>query len=273
MTEIVPGVHLLPGGPGAFTGVYAPNAYLIAGAEPVLVDSGLADRSLLERWLDYLRGRIKGGLKYILITHGHPDHLGGASFLAGALGGEVAAHWSEEPRLRKALSGAPFRLVTGGDLLPLGDTMIRVIHTPGHCPGHVCYLLPGQRALFSGDHVPGRGTTVVIPPLGDMSDYLNSLRLLMDFDLTTVLPGHGPPIVNPRLKIPELIQHRLEREAQVAALLAQRAMTTGELVREIYPELDSRLEAMARGQLLSHLIKLKREGRAAYHGSRWTAEK
>ncbi|MBI4332299.1 MAG: MBL fold metallo-hydrolase [Chloroflexi bacterium] len=267
--EIVPGVHSLPAGPAAFTGVYAPNAYLVGGGGFALVDTGLKDAAVLEARLSYLQREGVAALKYILITHAHPDHLGGAAFFQRALGGEVIAHWSEEERLRSSLSGGRCRLVTGGDRLPLGDGVLEVIYTPGHCPGHLCYLWRGKGVLFSGDHVPGRGTTVIIPPRGDMGLYLDSLRRLLPLELRAVCPGHGPPIARPGEKIRELVQHRLEREAQIIAVLARGGARTEDLVRGIYPELDPRLEEMARGQVLAHLIKLKNEGKAERRGGRW----
>ncbi len=268
--EIFPGIHLLPGGGPAFPGFYPPNVYLIDGAAAGLMDTGLKDQSLVEARLQYLRQHLKGRLQYIFITHGHPDHLGGARFLRQALGGRVVAHRSEEDRLQNYLESGDYILVDGGERFPLGDDVVEVIATPGHCPGHVCYLLTGQRVLFSGDHVPGRGTTVIIPPRGDMRQYLESLQRLLPLGLRAVFPGHGPVITNPEQKIRELRQHRLAREAQVLELLTRGEWSTGELVQEIYPELEPRLAEMARGQLMAHLRKLRDEGRAAFRQARWT---
>ncbi len=267
--ELAHGVHLLPEGLSLFPGVYPPNVYLIEGEENGLVDTGLNDPAAAASRLEYVKARIKGRLKYIFITHGHPDHLGGARLFMKELGGQLVAHRSEEERLKNAAGGAGYRLVDGGERFDLGTAAVEAVHTPGHCPGHVCYLLEPTGALFCGDHVPGRGTTVVIPPRGDMSAYLGSLRRLLALDLKLACPGHGPVITAPKKKIGELVQHRLAREAQLLELLSRCAWRTEEMVREVYPELDPRLEEMARGQILAHLTKLRNEGLAEHKGTKW----
>jgi len=120
--------------------------------------------------------------------------------------------------------------------------------------------------LFSGDHVLWLGTTVIMPQEGSMAEYIDSLRKLLAYDMQMICPGHGPLIGAPRRKIQELVQHRLEREEQVLRFLKQGLRAVDELVREIYPELDEHLRAMAQGQVTSHLIKLEQEGKVASSG-------
>jgi hypothetical protein len=130
---------------------------------------------------------------------------------------------------------------------------------------HLCLLLEEEGVLFSGDNVVGLGTTAIPPPpQGDMRLYLESLKRMLALDARIVCPGHGPIVHQPAKKIQELIDHRRERDEQVLGLISQGKDSLGEIVRGIYPELDPRLEPAARGQVLSHLYKLRDEGRVSF---------
>ncbi|MFQ5924679.1 MAG: MBL fold metallo-hydrolase, partial [Dehalococcoidia bacterium] len=113
----------------------------------------------------------------------------------------------------------------------------------------------------------GLGTTAMRPPEGDMAQYIDSLRKLLEYDIQLICPGHGPAIGEARRKLDELIQHRLEREEQVIAGLKQGKATVKELVADIYPELDSLLIEAAKGQVLAHLMKLEGEGKVCSLGT------
>ncbi|MCJ7831476.1 MAG: MBL fold metallo-hydrolase, partial [Dehalococcoidia bacterium] len=166
-------------------------------------------------------------------------------------------------RLRREAAKVTADLTVGdGDALPAGSLTLRVVHTPGHSPGHICLFLEEERVLFSGDNVLGIGTTAIAPPpSGDMAQYLDSLRKMKALDAALICPGHGPIVRQANRKIQELIDHRRERDEQVLLLISQGKDRLSALVREIYPELSPHLERMARGQILSHLYKLQREGK------------
>jgi len=256
--EIIPGVHSIPVGSSPFMGFFAPNVYLVVDSEGALIDSGYGDEESVGSRLDYVNSFAELRLAYILITHAHPDHLGGARKIKESTGAHIVLH----PAETRATDVSADKFVEEGDVLTLDGASLEVLHTPGHSPGHVCFLLKEKGILFSGDHVLGMGTTAMSPPQGDMAQYIDSLRKLLDYDIEMICPGHGPPITAPRQKLEELIQHRLDREQQVLNGLRRGKTTVKELVAAIYPELDSRLYQAAQGQVLAHLIKLEREGKA-----------
>lgn len=260
--EIELGIHSIPVATGAFMGTYAPNVYLVLGQKPSLIDSGYGDDATTKHRLEYLEGLGNPGLDYIVVSHCHPDHIGGAEKFKLATGAEIVVHAQDSIAANIAFTKVTVdRMVEDSDILSLGGVELEMIHTPGHSPGHICVYVKESGALFSGDQVLGIGTTAISPPDGDMAQYIESLRSLQSLDINTIYPGHGPPIRQPKRKIEELIEHRLEREQQVFRYLSQGKATVRELVLEIYPELDSRLMAAARRQVLAHLIKLEREGK------------
>jgi glyoxylase-like metal-dependent hydrolase (beta-lactamase superfamily II) len=135
----------------------------------------------------------------------------------------------------------------------------------------LCFLLEGDRTLFSGDHILGRGTTVVAHPDGDMAAYIASLERLRDLEIDRIYPGHGPVIETPAAVIEEYIEHRLMRERQVVDGLAAAAapVTPEELVAQIYADVDPVLHPIAAMSVRAHLAKLARERRAVQDGERW----
>ena len=253
--EIATFVHLLPTNRAIFPGLSGPNVYLIAGQTPVIFDSGLDDPDLVASDLKYVRD-LNLRPAYVILSHHHVDHAGGAALIKKATGAAIVAHSLEAARLSH-----PVDLVVKDDYcLSLDGLELELVYTPGHSAGHLCAYLPQQKVLFSGDHILGLGTTAIVPPKGDMAQYIASLRRLLDYDIKLICPGHGPPIHAARRKIEELIEHRLERERQVLDLLNLGIRDVDQLISEIYPELDWHLRSLAQAQLQAHLAKLEREG-------------
>jgi glyoxylase-like metal-dependent hydrolase (beta-lactamase superfamily II) len=157
--------------------------------------------------------------------------------------------------------------LSDGEALSVGGLHLRAVHAPGHTAGHLCVLLEEERVLFAGDNVLGVGTAAIAPPpQGDMAEYIRSLRKMQSLDAALLLPGHGPPVKEPRRKIQELIDHRQQREDQIVGLLAKGKDDVKSLVKAIYPELDKRLVPMAQGQVISHLHKLQSDGKVTLEG-------
>jgi glyoxylase-like metal-dependent hydrolase (beta-lactamase superfamily II) len=224
----------------------------IVGREPALViDPGPDDRGHLGE----VAGRA-GRVAAILLTHHHPDHAPGAAALASMTGANVMA-------LRPVAGEGRLR---DGETIEAGGVRLAVVSTPGHTQDHVTFHEPDLRALFTGDAVLGRGTSVIDPPEGDLSAYLRSLERMVALRPSVLYPGHGPAVWSAMDKLTEYVRHRQERERQVLEGLEGGARTPGELVPAIYADYPAELHPLAERSVLAHLLKLEREGRAARVG-------
>lgn len=271
--EIAPGVHSIPMSTWTFMGIYAPNVYLVAGKEAALVDSGFKDRDAARSRIEYIKKLAPLKLKYIIVTHPHPDHIGGCGAIKKATGAQIVMHSLAAGRAKREYHVTGDILVEDGDILDIDGVHLEMVFTPGHSPASICVYVQESKVLFTGDHILGIGTTFVDAPDGDMTQYIDSLKKLLKYDIRLVCPGHGPPIHEPERKIEELIAHRQERESQVLASLRRGRKTVARLVAEIYPELDQRLLELARRQVLAHLRKLVRENKVAVAGEEYALRK
>jgi glyoxylase-like metal-dependent hydrolase (beta-lactamase superfamily II) len=230
------------------------NTYVVAdpaARTAVVVDPGPAGDDHATRVVRACGGR---GVELVLLTHTHADHAEGARAFADRVGAPLAA-------LAPGWAGAGAPDLAGGATIRAGGVELRPLPTPGHAADHCCFLLPAERAAFTGDHVLGRGTTVVEWPGGDMAAYLASLALLLDQDLARLYPGHGPVVTDPRERVEGYLAHRHEREAQVLAALEAGDRTPAEVVARVYADVDPVLHPAAELSVRAHLAKLAGEGR------------
>jgi glyoxylase-like metal-dependent hydrolase (beta-lactamase superfamily II) len=192
-----------------------------------------------------------------VVTHDHEDHAPGAPRLAEATGAPVYAF--------RPFDGAV--AVHDGQEITAGRTTATVHHAPGHSPDHVVVFLASEAALFTGDSVLGRGTSVIDPPEGDLASYLRSLRRMLELGPRTIYPGHGPTVFDAVGKLEEYLRHRAEREEQVLEALSDGARTIEALVEVIYSEYPPEVRPLAARSVLAHLVKLEAEGRADHKGT------
>lgn len=258
------------------------NSYALGGADVLLVEPSTPYDDERVEWLAWARGLVSKGRRLVAIvaTHHHPDHIGGGAFLAKELGVPLWAHERTVARLRepgapRGAEGARFeRELVDGEEIPLaGPTPMvwRVLHTPGHAPGHVCLHEERAGIVIAGDMVASEGTILVEPRDGDMSEYLAQLDRLARLDAKVALPAHGGPIDDPTKLFRHYIAHRLAREAKVVAALDPIVPRSLEdLVPVVYADTPVFLWPIARMSLEAHLIKLTRDGKADPRDNGWT---
>ena len=247
--------------------ILAPNPSILTGpgTNTIIVNSGSAGATVIDPADDspehlsaiISEGDIYGGIRRVLLTHGHPDHIGGAEALRQQLGVPICGY---------SRSGIPFldEEIEDNTPFPAGDDTLRALYTPGHRFDHLSFLLEKQRTLFAGDLVASTSTVVIpTPPEGDMFDYINSLKRLQSLDIAEIVPAHGLIITDPQQKLSEYIEHRIEREKQVLYLLEKYPQGTNipTLVQYIYADTDIQLHTLAAQSIEAHLLKLEREAR------------
>ena len=247
-------IVILAPNPSIMTGPGTNTIVLGGGDEGAMViDPAVDDSAYLDAIIQ--AGAERGGIRRILITHGHPDHIGGAEALRKRLGVSIYAYNRQ---------GVPFadEEVAVGTTFSVGDDTLQALHTPGHRFDHLSILFEKQRTLFAGDLISGITTNVIAPPEGDMLDYLNSLKRLQEVEISEIVPAHGPTITEAQAKISEYIEHRMLREQQVIQALEvlPPGVTIAEMVPQIYTDVDPKLHAIAAWSVEAHLIKLEREG-------------
>ncbi|MDA0705213.1 MAG: MBL fold metallo-hydrolase [Proteobacteria bacterium] len=257
--ELADGVRrLLAPNPSMMTGP-GTNTYLLGKDAIAVIDPGPA----IARHTDKIIEKSITSIRWILVTHTHPDHSPGVRALAAATGAEVlgmpAPTGQHQDRTFKA-----DRLLTDGDVLETDEFRLQAVHTPGHASNHLCYLHGQLNWLFTGDHVIDGSTVVIDPPDGNMRDYIASLRRCRSLEVAALAPGHGEIIHDPERVIDWIIEHRLQREAKVlAAMQANPGLTTHELVPLVYKDIDPKLYGWAERSLLAHVLKLQEEGQGS----------
>ena len=271
--ELEPGIaRVLAHNPSAFT-YYGTQTYLAGTNELAVIDPGPD----LPEHLDALEKAIAGRkVAAIMCTHTHRDHSPAARPLAQRTGAPVIgcaplALETVGPRADASFDGdyGPDRVLSDRESIEIDGESITAVTTPGHTSNHLCFAFRG--ALFSGDHVMGWSTTVVVPPDGDMAEYMNSLDKLRRRDDRIYYPAHGPPVENPQQYVRHLVGHRMQREKQILKLVSERPRPIPDIVANAYPGLDPRLVIAAGGSVLAHLLDLERRGLVEQRQDLWTA--
>jgi glyoxylase-like metal-dependent hydrolase (beta-lactamase superfamily II) len=257
--------------PGPFTFV-GTGTYLVGSGEVAVIDPGPADDAHLEA---LLRATAGERVTHIVVTHSHADHSPLARPLQDRTGAPVyglpalSAHQPLGVRVEEGEDEVfrPDVEVHDGQLIRGSDWTLEALLTPGHAANHVAYALLEENALFPGDHVMGWSTTVIVPPEGDMGDYLASLDKVRARRFDILWPTHGPPVTEPGPFLDAYRAHRLDREAQILDQLAAGATRIRTMVPKLYATVDQRLWPAAAQSVLAHLIHLTRSGRVLTAGA------
>jgi glyoxylase-like metal-dependent hydrolase (beta-lactamase superfamily II) len=249
--------------PGIMT-LQGTNQYIVGKEGGLVIDVALSADSNMDGIIEQAEAMGVKKIEKILLTHIHTDHTGGALALRKRCGAKLGIH-----RSRKGYLGGEDFQYDDNDLISFGGGELRVLHTPGHESGHCCFYESSDKVLFSGDNILGYGTAVIHPPDGNMTDYMQTLERLLGFEMSLILPGHGPLIGKAEEKIREYIKHRLEREQQVLAALRKGRNTIGDITEAIYLDVSAALKRVAEFSVQAHLEKLVRDGLVKHDGGRF----
>ncbi len=237
------------------------RTYVVGRSRPVVIDPGPDDPVHLERLSGLLGDRT---VEAVCVTHSHADHAALAARAAEVLRAPLAG--SAETLRRLGTAG---RELKDGDVIPVdgGGSQLEALETPGHASDHLCFLWTPSRALFTGDLVLGRGSSVVLHPDGHVGAYLVSLARLAALRPTAILPGHGDRVADAVAKLEEYRTHRLERERQILDAIAAGARSPGEIREEVYGDIPSGVIHAAELSVLAHLEHLRERGHSLPEGT------
>lgn len=237
------------------------NTYVVArpgSGGALVVDPGPEDPVHRDRVAGVLRG-LDATCEMIVVTHHHADHSAAAAPWAGAFGCDVAAPTA-------TVAGPDGRVIGDGDVLVAAGVRLVAVATPGHTADHTAFRLP-TGALLTGDHVLGRGTSVVAHPDGDLAAYLASLRRVLDLGPDVLLPGHGPELTeDPTAVLRFYLDHRAFREAQIRSVLGEGPRTPRAIVEVVYADVDPILWDAAEASTRAALAKLAGDGDVRWDG-------
>ncbi|MDO6591616.1 MBL fold metallo-hydrolase [Loktanella sp. D2R18] len=244
------------------------NTYILGENDVVVIDPGPDDPAHLNALLQALDGRR---VAHILVTHSHLDHSGLCMALAKQTGVPIAGFGDSEAGrsdIMTALVAAgmtqggegvdkgfrPDAYLADGAKIngPWGE--ITAIHTPGHMANHLCFAWGDD--IFTGDHIMGWSTSLISPPDGDLTAFMQSCRKLQDIPAVRYFPGHGAAVSQPEERLAWLMTHRQDREAQILSALRQGAAKIPSLTESIYRDLSPGLLPAAQRNVFAHLIDL-----------------
>jgi glyoxylase-like metal-dependent hydrolase (beta-lactamase superfamily II) len=230
------------------------NTYVLGlsgSGEALVVDPGPPDADHHARVRAVLAD-LDAEVRAIVLTHHHADHA------------EAAAAWAAHHRCevvaRSPALATSARPLHDGARIEVAGIEVVVLDTPGHTADHVALRL-GSGAVLTGDHVLGRGTSVVAHPDGDLEAYLASLRRVLDLGPSALHPGHGPSLTeDPAAVLEFYLAHRRFREAQLRHALATGPATIDELVARLYADVDRRVWPAAAASLSATVAMLAGRG-------------
>jgi len=272
-----PGIVLAPLRTPTLPPATTTNCYIVGHEQLWIIDPGSPDAGEQQRLLDLLDELTQDGatLGGVLLTHHHPDHIGGVQALCAARNLKVHGHPITLDRLDAAIPRG--NNIADGDSIELGatpdgsssDWHLTAIHTPGHDQGHLCFAESRYGTMIVGDMMSTISTIIIDPPEGHLQTYMDSLDRIAVQPMTTLYPAHGPAVRNGHKLVQKYIRHRRQREATLVKVLGSDPGTIEELLPKVYWDADKRLFPFAVRSLLAGLQKLAEEDRAVERDGRW----
>ena len=246
------------------------------GPDCAVIDPGPDEAAHLDAIEAAIGNRVVAA---IMCTHTHRDHSPAAAPLsahtrAPIVGCAPLVLNSNLPRADEAFDPAyaPHRVLEDGEAMRGTGWTLTAVATPGHTSNHLCFALEESGALFTGDHVMAWSTSVIMPPDGNMADYMASLQKLYEREDKIYYPAHGKKVTNPRQLVRGMMGHRKQRERQILKLLETGPAAITEMVPQMYKGLDPRLTGAAGQSVRAHLIDLLDRGLVAQSGEVWSMD-
>lgn len=247
--------------PSGFT-FHGTGTYVIGHGKVAVIDPG----PLVPEHLEALKNSLENEtVTHILITHTHMDHSPAAAPLKAQWGAKTYGYGPHGEGKREAgvkveeggdMDFVPDIAIRDGDIIEGDGWTIECVYTPGHTSNHMCFALKEEKALFTGDHVMGWSTSVISPPDGDMTQYMDSLKLLLARDDEIYWPTHGTCITDVKPFVTAFIDHRLDREQQIIACLREGHRKIEDMVPDMYTETDKRMYGAAARSVLAAMVRL-----------------
>ena len=242
---------------GIFTGK-GTNTYLIGKEDITLIDPG----PNIPEHVDKILSVGKNKIKRILVTHTHTDHSPAALPISKKLNIPMFGRLVDRESQWEDETFIPDNVLSHGDEISTDEYSLETIHTPGHASNHLCFYIKEIKCLLTGDHIMDGSTVVIAPPDGNMTEYINSLRLLEEYEINYFAPGHGNIMKEPTKTINSIIRHRLSRESKVFRCVEKKQNSNiDQLLLLVYDDVPEMLHPIAKMSLLAHLIKLEEDGK------------
>ena len=242
---------------GIFTGK-GTNTYLIGKEDITLIDPG----PNIPEHIDKILSVGKNKIKRILVTHTHTDHSPAALPISKKLNIPMFGRLVDRESQWEDETFIPDNVLSHGDEISTDEYSLETIHTPGHASNHLCFYIKEIKCLLTGDHIMDGSTVVIAPPDGNMTEYINSLRLLEEYEINYFAPGHGNIMKEPKKTINSIIRHRLSRESKVLRCVEKKQnLNIDQLLLLVYDDVPEMLHPIAKMSLLAHLIKLEEDGK------------
>ncbi|KAK3055772.1 hypothetical protein LTR09_003006 [Extremus antarcticus] len=279
-------IRILGGNPSKFT-LQGTNTYLIGqGPTRLLLDTG-EGKAVWKSSLQQALSDENATIDRILLTHWHPDHVGGVSHALSIPGCEDAKVFKNQPTSSQELvaDGQVYHTYTpppslhrieSEQVFSTEGATLRAFHCPGHTTDHMAFVLEEEDAMFTGDNVLGHGTAV----FEDLAAYMDSLERMQGVFAGRAYPAHGEVVEDGRGKVGEYVRHRREREEQILEVMRGEGMGgkggeeegwgSMEIVKVVYREYPEHLHGPAEGGVVQVLRKLEGEGRVRGKEGRWT---